>query len=57
MFKSKTTEHLIALETQLKLMREDNERLKATLQTLTKHVKFLVYSVKAVNPELNAPEE
>jgi len=45
------------IETQLKLLREDNDKMRASIQTLTKHVKFLVHMVKIVNPELKDPNE
>lgn len=52
-----TAAALEAINTQLKLLREDNERMKASIQTMTKHIKFLVHTVKVVNPELKDPTE
>lgn len=46
-------EKLVELKTELKLMREDMERMKATIQTLNKHVKFLVHICKLANPEID----
>lgn len=57
MFKNDTIKAIEAVETQLKLMREDNDKMRAQLHTLTKHVKFLVHMVKVVNPELKDPTE
>ena len=57
MFNGNLNDKLVSMETQLKLLREDNDKLRASIQTLTKHVKFLVYSVKLVNPDLAMPEE
>lgn len=48
---------LIELQTLIKLMREDNEKMKSSIHTLTKHVKFLVHMARTVNPNLPDPED
>lgn len=50
---NKSDERLIELKTELKLMREEQERMRNAIQTLTKHVKFLVHICKLANPEFD----
>ena len=57
MFNKSENEKLTAIETQLKLLREDNDKMRAQLHTMTKHIKFLVHMVKVVNPELKDPTD
>lgn len=46
----------IEVNTQIKLLREETEKMKSSLHTMTKHIKFLVHMVKIVNPDLSEPE-
>lgn len=58
MFNNKNYEKAFqAIETQLKLLREDNDKMRSQIHTITKHIKFLVHMVKVVNPELKVPSE
>lgn len=57
MFNKSYDKAIEAVETQLKLLREDNDKMRSQLHTLTKHIKFLVHTVKVVNPELRDPTE
>lgn len=57
MFNKSENEKLTAIETQLKLLREDNDKMRAQLHTMTKHIKFLVHMAKVVNPELKDPTD
>lgn len=57
MFNKSENEKLTAIDTQLKLLREDNDKMRAQLHTMTKHIKFLVHMVKVVNPELKDPTD
>lgn len=57
LLKSSETRELIELQTHIKLLREDNEKLKASIHTLTKHVKYLVHMARTVNPNLPDPDD
>lgn len=46
----------IEINTQIKLLRDETEKMKSSLHTMTKHIKFLVHMVKVVNPDLSEPE-
>lgn len=54
--KREELQQLAEMNTRLKILAEELDKTKATLHTLVKHVKFLVYTVRVVNPELKEPE-
>jgi hypothetical protein len=41
------------LQTEMRLLREAYDKQQATIQTMNKHIKFLVHIVKLANPELD----
>lgn len=53
LFNKPCTEQLIEVKTELKLMREEQSRMQNTIQTLNKHIKFLVHICKLANPEFD----
>lgn len=58
LFKRKDVEReLIELRTEVKLLREQQEKFQTTQQTMNKHIKFLVHLCKTVNPEFKEPED
>ena len=48
---------LIELRTEVRLLREQQEKNQNTIQTMNKHIKFLVHLCKTVNPEFKEPED
>lgn len=44
------------LQTEMRLLREAYDKQQATIQTMNKHIKFLVHIVKLANPDLNEDE-
>ncbi len=41
------------LQTEMRLLREAYDKQQSTIQTMNKHIKFLVHIVKLANPDLD----
>lgn len=58
LFRNRSVEkELIELRTEVRLLREQQEKNQNTIQTMNKHIKFLVHLCKTVNPEFKEPED
>lgn len=58
LFRNRSVEReLIELRTEVRLLREQQEKNQNTIQTMNKHIKFLVYLCKTVNPEFKEQED
>lgn len=58
LFRNRNVEkELIELRTEVRLLREQHEKNQNTIQTMNKHIKFLVHLCKTVNPEFKEQED
>ena len=52
LFRNRSVEkELIELRTEVRLLREQQAKNQNTIQTMNKHIKFLVHLCKTVNPD------